>query len=346
MKRGRLREFWQCDFDIAGVYDAMIPDAEILRIIVEVFRGLEMDVTIKVNHRKILDGLFAVCGVPPDQVRSISSSVDKLDKLPWADVKKEMVDEKGLAEEVAERIGQYVNLKGSMKNMLERIKSDAELCSNSDVVAGLNDLTLLSSYLEAMNVQDDVSFDLSLARGLDYYTGFIYEVISQDTTQVGSIAGGGRYDNLVGMYGKAPIPCVGLSFGIDRIFTILDSRRQTKKDDLAHKPDVYIITVGGSFLLERMSVACKLWDAGIQAEYSTKVTPKLFPQWKASEGALIGVILGKEEMDKRLVRVKDLRLRDTEGGEKERGKLVLLDDLVEEVQVLLERTESGKDPME
>jgi len=108
VKKGRMREFYQCDFDIAGVYDAMIPDAEIIRIINEVFEGLgwQGKYTIKLNSRKILDGLFQVCGVPDNLIRPISSAVDKLDKMPWADVRKEMVDEKGLDPEVADKIGE------------------------------------------------------------------------------------------------------------------------------------------------------------------------------------------------------------------------------------------------
>jgi histidyl-tRNA synthetase len=113
VQKGRMREFFQCDFDIAGEYDAMIPDAEIIRIISEVFTELDIgEFTIKVNHRKVLDGLFEVCGVPSEKVRSISSAVDKLDKLPWEQVKQEMVETKGLDEDVADRIREYVQLKG------------------------------------------------------------------------------------------------------------------------------------------------------------------------------------------------------------------------------------------
>ncbi|KAM0539502.1 hypothetical protein ACHAPJ_013648, partial [Fusarium lateritium] len=109
MTKGRMREFYQCDFDIAGTYDAMLPDAEVIRIITEVFEGLGWNggYTIKLNHRKILDGIFQVCGVPEDKIRTISSAVDKLDKLPWADVRKEMTEEKGLDGEVADRIGEW-----------------------------------------------------------------------------------------------------------------------------------------------------------------------------------------------------------------------------------------------
>ncbi|KAK1904334.1 Histidine--tRNA ligase cytoplasmic [Dissostichus eleginoides] len=117
MTRGRYREFYQCDFDIAGQYDAMIPDAECLKIVYEILSELDIgDFRIKVNDRRILDGMFAVCGVPDDKFRTICSTVDKLDKMPWEEVRKEMVSEKGLSEEVADQIGEYVSLKGEAPN--------------------------------------------------------------------------------------------------------------------------------------------------------------------------------------------------------------------------------------
>ena len=113
IQKGRMREFFQCDFDIAGDYDSMIPDSEIIKIIDEVFTELSIgEFTIKINHRKVLDGLFQVCGVPEGKMRSISSAVDKLDKLPWELVRQEMVETKGLEGDVADRIHEYVQLKG------------------------------------------------------------------------------------------------------------------------------------------------------------------------------------------------------------------------------------------
>lgn len=340
--RGRLREFYQCDFDIAGIFDPMIPDAEILRVIVEVFRALEMDISIKINHRRILDGLFTVSGVPPDKFRTISSAVDKLDKTPWAGVKKEMVEDKGLSEEVADRIGGYVGRSGGMYQMLDGLKSDAELCANSDVQAGLEDMTTLASYLEAMDVLDKVSFDLSLARGLDYYSGLIYEVVPntpKQPNQVGSIAAGGRYDSLVGMYGKRPVPCVGLSFGVDRIFTILNARQGKGSAELTREVDVYIIAAGGKesggLLLERMAVARQLWDAGIRAEFTAKVKPKLIPQFNASKDTPLAVIVGEDEMAAGQVTLKDLRVGDKDAEQKDRGRLISKQELVGEVKRLL-----------
>ncbi|KAG6114737.1 hypothetical protein E4U14_001297 [Claviceps sp. LM454 group G7] len=360
--RGRFREFHQCDFDIAGVYDPMIPDAEVLRIIVEVFDALKLGVTIKLNHRQVLDGMFAVAGVTEDKIRAISSAVDKLDKMSWEDVKKEMVEEKGLETEVADRIGEYVRNAGTISQTLALLNSKPELVANEQVKSGLADMTLLATYADAFGISDKVSFDLSLARGLDYYTGLIYEVINlppkpeegaasgkkskkdDPASQVGSIAAGGRYDNLVGMYGKRQIPCVGISFGVDRIFTILEARRQKEGAKLKRDVDVYVMAFGGKefsgLLPERMSVAQRLWSAGIRAEFSPKVKPKLPQQFKAAEGIPLGVILGQDELAAGQVRLKKLGQGEAKAGEDEStsrddGQLVSLDDLAEEVKKLL-----------
>lgn len=163
-----MREFWQCDFDIAGETDPMIAESEILRIIFEVFRALKLDVTVKLNHRRILSGVFAVAGLPTEQVRTVSAEVDKLDKMAWVDVRKAMVETKGVAEDVADKIGEYVQHKGTITEMLEKLKDDAKLMTNDDMKAGLQDMALLGTYLKAMKAEDKISFDLSLARGLDY----------------------------------------------------------------------------------------------------------------------------------------------------------------------------------
>lgn len=302
MTKGRMREFYQCDFDIAGVYDPMLPDAEVLRIICEVFEGLGWNgaYTIKLNHRKILDGIFQVCGVPEDKIRTISSAVDKLDKLPWSEVRKEMTEEKGLDGDVADRIGEWVIHKGK-HDLLDKLRNDPKLSANASMQAGINDMGLLFEYLEAFDVLDQVSFDLGLARGLDYYTGLIYEVVTEGsapeatpaaageaapapkkkgkagqdedrsndpTVGVGSVAAGGRYDNLVGMFsGKSQIPCVGISFGVDRIFSITKARMAADKSVTQvrnNEVDVYVMAFGKGFLNERLSVCAKLWEAGIK----------------------------------------------------------------------------------
>ena len=146
-------------------------------IIVEVFDALGLDVVIRINHRKILDGLFAVVGVSEDKIRTISSAVDKLDKLPWAEVKQEMED-KGLQPSVADDIGSYLN----NNSKIDDLRSDARLSANPDIQKGLADMDLLFTYLHAFNVADKVSFDLTLARGLDYYTGLIFELIQKTSS--------------------------------------------------------------------------------------------------------------------------------------------------------------------
>lgn len=155
----------------------MIPDAECLRVLSECLSALDLgDFTIKINHRKILDGIFSVCGVPEDKIRTISSAVDKLDKLPWLEVRKEMTDEKGLDPAVADLIGEYVQLKGG-EELLEFLYKDVKLSANARAKEGLDDMALLFKYMNVMNVTKHTSFDLSLARGLDYYTGLIYEAV-------------------------------------------------------------------------------------------------------------------------------------------------------------------------
>ncbi|EON97946.1 putative histidyl-trna synthetase protein [Phaeoacremonium minimum UCRPA7] len=374
--KGRMREFYQCDFDIAGAYDSMIPDAEILRIIVEVFEGLgwKGNFTIKLNHRKILDGIFEVCGVPQDKIRTISSAVDKLDKLPWSDVRKEMVEEKGLPEDVADRIGEWVVLKGA--GTLEKLQKDEKMAANESMKAGMADMERLFAYMECFKVSDAVSFDLSLARGLDYYTGVIYEVVTEGSAPsvapsnekieavkapkkknskdpdedrsndpsvgVGSIAAGGRYDNLVGMFGKTQVPCVGISFGVDRIFSVIKARQAEKKDQIrANEVDVFVMAMGGKgftgMVQERMSICAKLWEAGISAEFLYKDKPKFQNQFKAAEanGVPFALILGEDEMAQGQVRLKEMGLR--EGHPEKDGVLIPLVDAAVEIKQRLAR---------
>src|SRR5438045_3903690 len=168
VQKGRMREFFQCDFDIAGDYDAMIPDAEIIRIIDEVFTELDIgEFTIKINHRKVLDGLFEVCGVPVEKFRSISSAVDKLDKLPWEQVRQEMVETKGLDGDVADRIREYVQLKGISyctsrlmvggRELLKKLKEDEKFFANASAKHGLEDMSLLFNYIDVLDASAHVT---------------------------------------------------------------------------------------------------------------------------------------------------------------------------------------------
>ncbi|CAF4532272.1 unnamed protein product, partial [Rotaria sp. Silwood2] len=154
MTRGRYREFYQCDFDIAGNYDSMIPDAECVKIIAEILDKLALgQYKIYINHRKLLDAIFTVCGVPDKLFRSLSSTVDKLDKNSWEVVRNEMINEKGLSPEVVDKISRYVHMHGNV-NLIEQLRNDPQLSSEKLAIEALNDLELLFRYLTLFNVMD------------------------------------------------------------------------------------------------------------------------------------------------------------------------------------------------
>uniref|UniRef100_A0A8C8FMB4 histidine--tRNA ligase n=1 Tax=Oncorhynchus tshawytscha TaxID=74940 RepID=A0A8C8FMB4_ONCTS len=332
MTRGRYREFYQCDFDIAGQYDPMIPDAECLKIVHEILSELELgDFRIKVNDRRILDGMFAVCGVPDDKFRTICSTVDKLDKVSWEDVRSEMVKEKGLSEEAADQIGQYVSLQGGM-DLAERLLQDAKMSQSKQACAGLTDMKQLFSYLQLFQVTDKVVFDLSLARGLDYYTGVIYEAIltqtgpvpvaaaqngagekAEEGVSVGSVAGGGRYDGLVGMFDPKgrKVPCVGVSIGIERVFSIMEQKASAEKVRTT-ETQVMVASAQKNLLEERLRLTAELWNAGIKAEVMYKKNPKLLSQLQHCEdsGIPLVAILGEQELKDGVVKLRTVHSRE------------------------------------
>ena len=221
----------------------MLPDSECIKIMAEILTKMDVgQFQIKLNHRQLLDGMFEVCGVPTDKIRCVSSSIDKLDKMSWADVKKELITEKGLTDEVADKIGEYAKLNGG-QDLIAQLKLDENLMKNKSASAALDDLELLFKYCSLFELNDKILFDLSLARGLDYYTGIIYEAILKGpivdmiaeqqrialeaqaavnaksrskkdkagdedegdvptSGGVGTVAAGGRYDTLVNMFDK------------------------------------------------------------------------------------------------------------------------------------------------
>ncbi|CAA9957957.1 hypothetical protein PTNB73_00120 [Pyrenophora teres f. teres] len=293
LEKGRMREFFQCDFDYAGDQcDSMVPDAEVLCIAAEVFEALQLDIVIKVNHRLILDGFFSALGVPTSLLRPISSAVDKLDKLPWPEVQKEMV-EKGLDVNLATKLGEYLqrNKEVGPASKLSALMSDPLLSANLDIQKGMGEMELLMQYLKAYGVADHIQFDLSLARGLDYYTGVIYEVVlpvGKTGVYVGSIAAGGRYDNLVSMFSNRNIPCVGISFGIDRILTLLKDRRQPK----TQRSDSWIVIASSDKVLveQRMALAREMRLAGISVDFDAKAYKKPRKQMDIAEKSATTVV--------------------------------------------------------
>ncbi|EEC03196.1 histidyl-tRNA synthetase, putative, partial [Ixodes scapularis] len=279
MTRGRYREFYQCDFDIAGQFDPMLPDVECVRVLTEILRDLGLgDFVVKVNHREILNGMFEFCGVPAESFKTICSSVDKLDKLPWEDVRKEMVEEKGLPEDVADRIFSLVLRKGPLHLIQYKIRSGdgrgrRGLCFHlPDRINALRIVFIFFLF--------QISFDLSLARGLDYYTGIIFEAVlkepinndvgdpSKESVSVGSVAAGGRYDTLVGMFDSKGrnVPCVGISVGVERIFTLVEAKAKAEQTKLrTNETEVFVASAQKNLVAERMKICSELWDNGLKA---------------------------------------------------------------------------------
>ncbi|BES99225.1 histidyl-tRNA synthetase [Nesidiocoris tenuis] len=312
MTRGRYREFFQCDFDIAGQYDPMLPEVECLRVVVEILNSLELGkFVVKVNHRALLDAIFDAAGVPANMFRAICSSVDKLDKSPWDDVKKEMVEEKGLSAETADLIGTYVRQSGGVE-LLERLAADEAISKTKTGPGGIESLKLFLHYAELTGVSSYVSVDMSLARGLDYYTGLIYEAVLVGA-EVGSVAGGGRYDGLVGLFdpkGKQ-VPCVGVSIGVERIFSVVEARAANGPKVRTTHVQVYVASAQKNLQDERLKLCALLWDANINVEQSYKKSPKLLAQLQHCEeqGVPLVVILGEDEIKRGVVKVRDVSSR-------------------------------------
>ncbi|KAK6940408.1 Anticodon-binding [Dillenia turbinata] len=329
--KGRYREFYQCDFDIAGQHETMGPDFEVIRILTELLDELNIgNYKVKLSHRKLLDGMMQLCGVPPEKFRTISSSIDKLDKQDFTQVKKEMVEEKGLTIETAEKIGSFVNEKGPPLELLSKLKRDGSpFLENDSSKVALKELEILFRALEKAECINKVIFDLSLARGLDYYTGVIYEAVFEGG-QFGSIAAGGRYDNLIGMFGSKQVPAVGVSLGIERVFAIME-QNQANQAIRAAETQV-LVSILGDDLSQAAELVKDMWNAKIKAEYMVnKRVMKHIDRAKESRIPWM-VIVGERELNEGIVKLKDI--------EANKEEVVPRSKIVEELQRRLNSTSS------
>ena len=214
-QKGRYREFYQCDVDVIGS-TSQLCELELVQIVDEVYRRLGINVLVKINNRKVLSGLAVICGAP-DKVVDITVAIDKLDKIGLDAVKEELLS-KGLSAEAIALLEPVLNLKGTFE---EKIAVMRQLMASSEVgLKGLDELEELFGLISEAGITTPCEIDLSLARGLNYYTGAIFEVKALDW-EIGSICGGGRYDNLTGIFGLADMSGVGISFGADRIYDVL-----------------------------------------------------------------------------------------------------------------------------
>lgn len=214
-QKGRYREFYQCDVDMVGSRSQLC-ELELVQIVDEVFRKLGIRVVLKVNNRKVLGGLAEICGCP-DKVVDITVAIDKIDKIGLDAVKEELLG-KGLDAAAVDKLVPVLTLEGSNAGKLAAMRE--LMASSEEGMKGLDELEELFGYVTAADVATEVELDLSLARGLSYYTGAIFEVKALDW-QIGSIGGGGRYDNLTGIFGLPGLSGVGVSFGADRIYDVM-----------------------------------------------------------------------------------------------------------------------------
>ncbi|KAL6996782.1 histidine--tRNA ligase [Sarracenia purpurea var. burkii] len=324
--KGRYREFYQCDFDIAGQYETMGPDFEVIKVMTELLDELSIgDYEVKLNHRKLLDGMLDICGVPPEKFRTICSSIDKLDKQSFEQIRKEMVEEKGLTVEIADKIGTFVKERGPPLELLSKLKQEgSQFLENKGSLVALNELQILFEALAASKCIDKVIFDLSLARGLDYYTGVIFEAVFKGATQVGSIAAGGRYDNLIGMFGTKQVPAVGVSLGIERVFTIMEQLQKDQNQATRATKTQVLVSILGDDLSLAAKVVSELWSARLKAEYMVnKRVMKHIERAKSSRIPWM-VIVGERELNDGIVKLKDVEAAKEEEIPRDR--------LVEELQ--------------
>ncbi|NBX75023.1 MAG: hypothetical protein EBQ92_00505, partial [Proteobacteria bacterium] len=278
---GRMREFYQCDLDFCGRSSMMVSDAEILQVVYDVLTQVNVTkFVVKLNHRQILTGVMELCGVDQSLHNTVLSSIDKLDKQTWESVRDEIIL-KGVSPDVTEHIGKFLTVKGNLSETMDKFKglfvngvTMSEKISNA-----LNEMDVLFKYLKAFKIDESFEFDLSLARGLGYYTGMIFEaVVIQETTgdappvRIGSIAAGGRYDKLIGMFAGRDIPAVGCSFGIERLFALAEQKMENCKNvDV----DVLVYPMGEPALLKVMGFMKMLWGSGVKAQIQDDLSLKM-----------------------------------------------------------------------
>ena len=307
-QKGRYREFYQCDVDVIGSR-SQVNELELVQMVDTVFAKLGVRVCIHINNRKVLTGFAEIAGAP-DKVVDITVAIDKLDKIGIEKVKEEMAD-KGLEAGGIAVIEQILSLSGSFEEKLSAMKALFNGSSASGVVSetglkGLEELEELFGLIAAAGVSAPVEMDLSLARGLNYYTGAIFEVKALDW-EIGSICGGGRYDNLTGIFGLPDLSGVGISFGADRIYDVLTGL-DLYPSNLEQATTLLFAVMGADELRYVLPVAKALRGAGVSVEVYPEAT-KLKKQFDYADKKAIPFISinGSTEMESGTVNIKNLQ---------------------------------------
>ena len=299
-QKGRYREFYQCDVDVIGS-KSLLNELELVQIVDDVFGQMGVRVCIKINNRKILAGLAEVSG-QPDKLVDITVAIDKIDKIGLDAVKQELF-EKGLSEEAVAVIEPVLTLSGTTQEKLARMRT--LLAASETGMKGLEEVGTLFGLIASAGIRQQVELDLSLARGLNYYTGAIFEVKALDFA-IGSICGGGRYDDLTGIFGLPNMSGVGISFGADRIFDVLTGLDLFPKDG-ASSATVLFTNMGDKEIAYLLPIAAQLRAQGIACEVYPDAT-KLKKQFEYADrkGIPYLAIVGDQEMADGVVTLKNL----------------------------------------
>lgn len=309
-QRGRYREFFQCDVDIIGS-NSLLNEAELIQIIDDLFRSLRIATVIKVNNRKILSGIAALAGAG-DRITDITVAIDKLEKIGREGVRAELA-ERGIPSGSIDVLEPVLSLSGTTAEKLLQLR---EMLSGSpDGIKGIEEMEELMGYLEMAEVRAVVEFDLSLARGLNYYTGTIIEVKAADLP-FGSICGGGRYDDLTGIFGLPGLSGVGVSFGADRIYDVM-MQLELFPEERDSSTGVMIVNFGREELPALLKIARALRQAGVAAElYPEPVRLKRQLSYAGSRAIPLVIIAGGHE-----IAAGEAIIRDMKSGEQSRVSL-------------------------
>ncbi len=300
-QKGRYREFYQCDVDVIGS-KSLLNELELVQIVDEVFTLFDIKVCVKINNRKILSGLAEISG-HPDKLIDITVAIDKIDKI-GLDAVKEELRERGLDDSAIAIIEPVLTLSG---NSSEKLATMRGILANSEVgLKGVDELEELFGLIDASGVRQEVEIDLSLARGLNYYTGAIFEVKAKDFA-IGSICGGGRYDDLTGIFGLPNMSGVGISFGADRIYDVLLGLDKFPKEAVSGTKMLFT-NMGATELRYVIPIAKELRLAGIPVEiYPDNVKLKKQFDYADKKGIKFLAIVGENEVNKGVVTLKNLQ---------------------------------------
>ncbi|WP_420186631.1 histidine--tRNA ligase [Bacteroides pyogenes] len=317
-QKGRYREFYQCDADVVGS-DSLVNEVELMQIIDTVFSRFGIRVCIKINNRKILSGIAEIIG-EADKIVDITVAIDKLDKIGLDNVNAEL-KEKGIGEEAIAKLQPIILLSGTNAEKLATLK---EVLSASEIgLKGVEESEFILRTLQTMNLKNEIELDLTLARGLNYYTGAIFEVKALDV-QIGSITGGGRYDNLTGVFGMAGVSGVGISFGADRIFDVLNQLDLYPKEAV-NGTEIMFVNFGEKEAAFSMNMLAKLRAAGIRAEiFPDSAKMKKQMGYANAKQIPFVAIVGENEMNEGKAMLKNM-----ESGEQQ---LVSVEELIAKLQ--------------